>query len=118
MSSPILPQIGEDLRQWGRGLTRYLTQNLYKLGFKTPDSNPSENGVILWDNVNAYPVVSRNNIFVEIVVKVGVPPTSVGSVGDKAGLISWDTNYIYVCNGSYDGSTDIWTRTSHLGGSW
>jgi len=95
-----------------------LQQNLAKLGFKTATDNPSENGVILWDNANAYPVVSRNNIFVEMVVKVGVPPTSVGSVGDKAGLISWDTNYIYVCNGSYDGSTDIWTRTSHLGGSW
>ena len=118
MSSPILPQIGEDLRQWGRGLTRYLTQNLYKLGFKTPDSNPSENGVILWDNVNAYPVVSKSNNFVEIVLKVSAPASSVGSAGDKAGLISWDANYIYVCGGTYDGSTSIWKRTSHLGGSW
>jgi len=118
MSSPILPQIGEDLRQWGRGLTRYLTQNLYKLGFKTPDSNPSENGVILWDNVNAYPVVSKSNNFVEIVLKVSAPASSVGSAGDRAGLISWDANYIYVCGGTYDGSTSIWKRTSHLGGSW
>ena len=118
MSSPILPQIGEDLRQWGRGLTRYLTQNLYKLGFKTPDSNPSENGVILWDNVNAYPVVSRENAFTEIVVKVSAPASSVGSAGDKAGLISWDADYIYVCIGNYDGSANIWRRTSHLGGSW
>jgi hypothetical protein len=71
MSSPILPPIGEDLRQWGRGLTRYLTQNLYKLGFKTPDSNPSENGVILWDNVNGYPVVSKNGEFRQIVLEGG-----------------------------------------------
>jgi hypothetical protein len=71
MSSPILPPIGEDLRQWGRGLTRYLTQNLYKLGFKTPDSNPSENGVILWDNVNGYPVVSKNDEFRQIVLEDG-----------------------------------------------
>ena len=71
MSSPILPQIGEDLRQWGRGLTRYLTQNLYKLGFKTPDSSPAENGVILWDNVNGYPVVSKNGEFRQIVLEDG-----------------------------------------------
>ena len=71
MSSQILPAIGEDLRQWGRGLTRYLTQNLYKLGFKTPDSNPSENGVILWDNVNGYPVVSKNGEFRQIVLEDG-----------------------------------------------
>ena len=72
MSSPILPAIGEDLRQWGRGLTRYLTQNLYKLGFKTPDSSPAENGVILWDNVNGYPVVSKNGEFRQIVLANGV----------------------------------------------
>ena len=71
MSSPILPPIGEDLRQWGRGLTRYLTQNLYKLGFKTPDSSPAENGVILWDNVNGYPVVSKNGEFRQIVLEDG-----------------------------------------------
>ena len=71
MSSPMLPPIGEDLRQWGRGLTRYLTQNLYKLGFKTPDSSPAENGVILWDNVNGYPVVSKNGEFRQIVLEDG-----------------------------------------------
>lgn len=71
MSSPILPAIGEDLRQWGRGLTRYLTQNLYKLGFKTIDSSPAENGVILWDNVNGYPVVSKNGEFRQIVLEDG-----------------------------------------------
>ena len=71
MASPILPPIGDDLRQWGRGLTRYLTQNLYKLGFKTADSNPSENGVILWDNVNGYPVVSKNGEFRQIVLEDG-----------------------------------------------
>lgn len=71
MSSPILPPVVGDLAQWGRSLTRYLTQNLYKLGFKTADSNPSENGVILWDNVNGYPVVSKNNEFVQIVLEDG-----------------------------------------------
>jgi len=71
MSAPNLPPVVGDLAQWGRSLTRYLTQNLYKLGFKTTDSNPSENGVILWDNVNGYPVVSKNNEFVQIVLEDG-----------------------------------------------
>ncbi len=71
MASPILPPIGDDLRQWGRGLTRYLTINLYKLGFKTPESSPAENGVILWDNVNGYPVVSKNGEFRQIVLEDG-----------------------------------------------
>ena len=71
MPVPVLPPIGPDLRQWGRQLTIYLQQNLAKLGFKTSDDNPSENGVILWDNVNGYPVVSKNGEFRQIVLEDG-----------------------------------------------
>ena len=48
-----------------------LQQNLAKLGFKTATDNPSENGVILWDNVNGYPVVSKNGEFRQIVLEDG-----------------------------------------------
>jgi len=71
MPVPVLPPIGPDLRQWGRQLSLYLQQNLAKLGFKTSDDNPSENGVILWDNVNGYPVVSKNGEFRQIVLEDG-----------------------------------------------
>ena len=71
MPVPVLPPIGPDLRQWGRQLTIYLQQNLAKLGFKTSTDNPSENGVILWDNVNGYPVVSKNGEFRQIVLEDG-----------------------------------------------
>jgi len=71
MPVPILPTIGQSLDQWGRQLTQYLTQNLSKLGFKTADDNPSDNGIILWDEVNGYPVVSKNNEFVQIVLEDG-----------------------------------------------
>ena len=71
MPSPILPPIGPDWKQWGRQLTQYLQRNLSKLGFKTADDNPSENGVILWDNVNKYPVVSKDGEFVQIVLEDG-----------------------------------------------
>ena len=71
MPIPVLPPIGSDLRQWGRLLTQYLRSNLAKLGFKTADDNPSENGVILWDDENGYPVVSKNGAFVQIVLEDG-----------------------------------------------
>ena len=71
MPVPILPPIGPDLRQWGRQLSLYLQQNLAKLGFKTATDNPSENGVILWDEVNGYPVVSKNGEFRQIVLEDG-----------------------------------------------
>ena len=71
MPIPNLPTIGQNLDQWGRQLTQYLTLNLSKLGFKTAADNPSQNGVILWDDVNGYPVVSKNNEFRQIVLEDG-----------------------------------------------
>jgi len=71
MPSPILPPIGPDLRQWGRQLSAYLQGNLAKLGFKTAEDNPSEDGVILWDRTNKYPVVSKDGAFVQIVLEDG-----------------------------------------------
>lgn len=71
MPIPTLPTIGQNLDQWGRQLTQYLTLNLAKLGFKTSVDNPSQNGVILWDDVNGYPVVSKNNEFRQIILEDG-----------------------------------------------
>lgn len=71
MPTPILPPLGPDLRQWGRQLSAYLQRNLTKLGQKTDDDNPSEDGVILWDRTNKYPVVSKDGAFVQIVLEDG-----------------------------------------------
>ena len=71
MPSPILPPIGPDWKQWGRQLSSYLQRNLAKLGQKTADDNPSEDGVILWDRTNKYPVVSKDGEFVQIVLEDG-----------------------------------------------
>jgi hypothetical protein len=71
MPVPSVPKIGPDLSQWGRQLSLYLQRNLAKLAFKSSDDNPSENGVILWDDVNGYPVVSKNNVFRQIVLEDG-----------------------------------------------
>ena len=71
MPSPILPPIGPDLSQWGRQLTQFLQSNLAKLGFKTDVDNPSEDGVILWDRENKYPVVSKDGAFVQVILEDG-----------------------------------------------
>ena len=71
MGAPLLPQIGPDLSQWGRQLTQFLQRNLTKLFFKTASDNPSENGILLWDDVNQYPVISKNNEWREIVLSDG-----------------------------------------------
>lgn len=72
MSAPQIPQPrGDDWRAWGGQLVRSLLRQLVTLNFKGADDNPSENGIILWDDVNGYPVVSKNNEWRQIVLEDG-----------------------------------------------
>lgn len=112
MPAPILPTIGFDLTQWGIQLTSFLQTNLAKLGFKTDDDNPSDDGVILWDASKKYVVVSLDDAFRQVATQQAVPAANTGAAGDVSGMISWDNNYIYICTGSYDGSTVIWKRVA------
>lgn len=106
------PVIGTDLYQWGRHLNQYLQRYVGRVFFKTSDDNPSENGILLWDDENGYPVISSANSFIEIVMKHGVPSANTGSSGDTDGMITWDENYIYVCTADYDGTSAIWKRVA------
>jgi hypothetical protein len=71
MAAPVLPPITDNLKAWGRELTTYLQRQLPRLYFKTAGDNPSENGIILWDEVNGYPVVSKDGAFVQIILEDG-----------------------------------------------
>ena len=69
--SRMLPPITMDLSQWAENLRRYLGRALDQLGFKETYSSASENGIILWDNVNGYPVVSKDGEWRQIVLEDG-----------------------------------------------
>ena len=71
MSAPSLPPVGPDLRVWAQQLTRALLRGLVRLNFLSPSDIPSENGIILWDDVNGYPVVSKSGEFRQIVLEDG-----------------------------------------------
>jgi len=40
------------------------------------------------------------------------PSTSIGVLGDTAGMVAYDASYIYVCSGNYDGVSHIWRRAA------
>jgi hypothetical protein len=40
------------------------------------------------------------------------PAASIGAVGDLAGMIAFDSSYVYLCIADYDGGTSIWTRAT------
>ena len=112
MVAPVLPPIGDDVKAWGLSLITYLRRNLTRFYHKTTDDNPSEDGIVLWDSSKKYAVISLDNDFRQLATKQATPSANTGSTGDVAGMIAWDTNYIYICTGSYDGSTAIWKRVA------
>ena len=90
MSAPSLPPIGPDLRVWAQQLTRALLRGLVRLNFLTDQDTPSENGIILWDDVNGYPVVSKDGVFRQIVLEDGHYN---GSITSNVTAASADTAY-------------------------
>ena len=72
MTAPVLPPLGPDWKQWGRQLSSYLSRQLPRLFTKSTDDNPSENGILLWDEVAGYPVVSKNGEWRQVVLANGV----------------------------------------------
>ena len=65
------PVIGPDINQWGRQLNVFLQRTLGRIFFKTPEDNPSEDGILLWDPEGSYPVVSKDGSFRQIVLADG-----------------------------------------------
>jgi hypothetical protein len=50
---------------------------------------------------------------------VTVPAHSYGVAGDVAGMVAFDSTYIYYCTANYvNNSTNIWKRTAHGTGTW
>jgi len=48
-----------------------------------------------------------------------VPAHSYGAAGDKAGMLAFDSTYIYYCTADYvNNTTNIWKRTAHGTGTW
>ena len=71
MAAPVLPPLGPDWKQWGRQLSSYLSRQLPRLFTKSTGDNPSENGILLWDEVAGYPVVSKNGEWRQVVLEDG-----------------------------------------------
>jgi len=69
--SRMLPPITMDISQWAENMRRYLGLALDQLGFKDAAASASQDGVLLWDNVNGYPVISKGGSWRQIVLEDG-----------------------------------------------
>lgn len=65
------PPITGNLNVWAQNIVTYLQRVASRLAFKSGDANATENGIILYDNVNGYPVVSKDGEWRQIILADG-----------------------------------------------
>ena len=58
--------------------------------------------------------IKCNDNFSELFVRYqsSIPTSSLGALGDTAGMYAGDDSNFYYCIGNYDGSTNIWFRVN------
>ena len=71
MSGLLPPPVGPDWKVWARQVSTYLSRALPSLIFKTGGETAATNGILLWDDVSGYPVVSKGGEFRQIVLSDG-----------------------------------------------
>jgi hypothetical protein len=66
-----VPTVGLDLAVWANDLRRWLARSWDNLTFKDPAAAATQDGVILWDAVGGYPIVSKGGVWRQIVLADG-----------------------------------------------
>ena len=67
----VVPPITFDLSAWAENMRRYLGKALNQLDAKDAAASAAEDGVLLWDRINGYPVVSKNGEWRQVVLEDG-----------------------------------------------
>ena len=67
----VVPPFTQDARAWAESIRRFLGKALNQLDAKDQYSSASEDGVMLWDREEGYPVVSKNGEWRQIVLEDG-----------------------------------------------
>ena len=62
---------GNDWQAWGRRLMLFLGQTRSALVQQTGDETAAEDGIMMWDRENKYPVVSKDGAFVQVILEDG-----------------------------------------------
>jgi hypothetical protein len=62
---------GDDWKSWARRMMLYLGQTRSPLVQQTGGESAAEDGVLMWDRINLYPVVSKNGEWRQVVLEDG-----------------------------------------------
>ena len=68
-----IPPVGRDLFMWANDLRRWLARAMDSLTFKQAGAGAvaEQDGVLLWDAANGYPVVSKGGVWRQVLLADG-----------------------------------------------
>ena len=78
--------LNENWPQWAQRMSIWLAKTRSELRHKVTGESAAEDGILLWDQVGQYPVVSINGAFVIVPINLGftVSALPTGVVGQRA----------------------------------
>ena len=96
MTARGFPPLGEDWKRWAHTFTAYMGRAMSQLAFKYAGSVAAEDGVLLWDAANGYPVVSKDGVWRQVTLADGYAllnkaTTITPALADTAYKIQFDT---------------------------
>jgi hypothetical protein len=65
------PPIGPDFKVWAEKFSAWINRTRSFLTHRRDYDSAAEDGVILWDREQKYPVVSRDGVFTQIILEDG-----------------------------------------------
>jgi hypothetical protein len=71
MTTRGIPPVGTNIFTWAEDLRRWLQRSLSQLVYKSASAKASQDGIIMWDDINEYPVVSKGGEFRQIILADG-----------------------------------------------
>ena len=93
-----VPPVGRDVAMWANDMRRWLARTMDSLTFKTAGAGAptDEDGVMLWDAVGGYPVVSKGGEWRQVVLSDGYAMLHISSsvtaaAANTAYSITWDS---------------------------
>ena len=96
MTARGFPPLGEDWKRWAHTFTAYMGRAMSQLAFKYAGSVAAEDGVLLWDAENGYPVVSKDGVWRQVTLADGYAllnkaTTITAALANTAYKIQFDT---------------------------
>jgi hypothetical protein len=96
MTTRGIPPVGTNIFTWAEDLRRWLQRSISQLVYKSASAKASQDGIIMWDDINEYPVVSKGGEFRQIVLAdgyafLGQDANITAAAANTAYAITYDT---------------------------